>query len=302
MSDFADPLSLQYDGWDAEEHRVDAQRLGLSLQGVARIYRITYHFYLTGQLPTRLTNPDVRILVGPPTPGSLSYAVWVLMEHGRLVAYPQLLADFADLCVPEFIKAMLAKRGGRSKDMSDAIDKIYDLAKENIEINKRLVDFAREVHQGQLEARREDRIDKERLLGVVERLSQRTSSAMIDMVAPVGHSTRMLTNSKGQEAEFVVDEPTADVIRAKGDLEVLDEVRMKVKLGAVDTIARTCKITAPEFDRPIKAKITDPALMLPRNVYTHALDHAETVIITGKPAHKDGELYLFYISDAKPAS
>jgi hypothetical protein len=184
--------------------------------------------------------------------------------------------------------------------MSDAIDKIYDLAKENAEINRRLVEFSREVHQGHLETHRADRIDKEQLLGIIDRMSQRNSSAMIDMVAPVGHTTKTLTNAKGLEAEFVIDPPTADVIRAKGDLEVLDEVTMRVKLGAVDTLNRTCKIIAPELDRPVRATVTDPALMMPRNVYTHALDNAETLVITGKPALKDGELHIFYISNARP--
>jgi len=301
MPDFTEPVPLEYDGWDAVEHRVDAQKLGQSLQGIGRLYRATYHFYLTGQLPSRLVSPDVRVLVGPPEPGSLTYLIWILMAHGRLVAYPQLLAEFADICVPEFIKAMIGMRGGQTKAMSDAIDKIYDLAKDNAEINRRIVDYAREVHQGDLETHRSDRLDKERLYEVIDRLSQRNSSAMIEMVAPVGHSARTLTNSKGKEAEFVVDEPTADVIRAKGDLEVQDEVKMRVTLGAVDTISRTCKIIAPELGRPIKAKITDPALMMTRNVYTHALDNAQAVIITGKPALKDGELHIFYISDAKPA-
>lgn len=285
-------ISLEYKGWDATDNLIEAKKVGLSLQGVSRLYATTYHFYLTGQLPKRLVNPDVRILVGPPKPGSLSYAVWVFLAHGKLLAYPALLAEFVDLCVPELIKAALAKRGKRENEFYDASEKIYDMAKDNIEIANRVLDFATEVHRDHVR-------DKEKLHSTIEFLAQKNGPAMIEMVSPVGTSVKQLNNASGSPSELLIDEPMADVIRAQGDLEVEDEREMKVSIGAIDKINKTCRVLSNEFPHPIKGRITDPALMTPGNVYTGALDKAETLIIKGKPAFKDGKIHTLYISDAR---
>ena len=158
----------------------------------------------------------------------------------------------------------------------------------------RFADFASDVH-------RAHQVDKEWLHGLVDRLAQKNSSAMIETVAPVGDSVKTLTLAKQKPAEFIIDEPIADTIRAMGNLDVQDAVEMVVRLTAVDTVSRTVKITSAQHPKSIRAKIIDPALMLPQNAYTRALDNHTPVRITAKPVLKDGELYMYYISDAKAA-
>lgn len=289
----SEPFPIEYDGWDATEHVMEAQKLGLSLQGIARIYRSTSHFYLTGQMPVRLKTADVRILAGPPKQGSISYIIWVMLAHGRLAMYPELIKEFADICIPEFVKAMLAKRSNQTQALETAIDTIRDISKDNTLLANRFMDYATAVHTS-------DQLDKERLHGLIDRLAQQNSSAMIEMVAPVGSTVKTLSHAKKRPGEFLIDEPIADTIRAKGNLEVGDPVQMTVRLTAVDTTNRTVKISSPQFSKPIKAKIIDPALMLPQNAYTNALDNHTPVHITAKPVLKDGKLYMYYVIDAKP--
>jgi hypothetical protein len=289
-----EPLAIEYDGWDAAEHLVEAQKLGLSLQGIARLYRSTSHFYLTGQRPARLRTADVRILAGPPQAGSISYLIWVMLAHGRLAVYPQLIKEFADICIPEFVKAMLAKRSNQTKALETAIETIREISKDKTLLANRFMDFAETVQ-------RSDQVDKERLHLLIDRMAHQNSSAMIEMVAPVGNTVKTLTHAKKKAGEFVIDEPIADTIRAKGNLEVRDAVQLKVRLTAVDTTNRTVKITAPEFKKPVRAKIIDPALIQPQNAYTHALDNHTLINITAKPVFKDGELYMYYVTDGKPA-
>lgn len=292
------PQPLEFDGLDADEHRIDAQKLGYALGGISKLYRSVNHFYFTGMIPTQIRKPEVQILIGPPRAGSITYALWVVIAHGRLPMYPELLAEFADLCTPQIVKAVIAKRAGQPKIAEKAIDAVHDIAKENAEVAKRVLDYAQLVEQGHQERDRAGRDERATLVALVERLAQANGSAMTNMVAPIGPSARTLTHFKGRPAEFVIDEPAADVIRAKGALEVLDETTMKVKIEAVDKISKTCKVVSEEWPGPVKGKITDPALDTPENVYTHALDTATEILVTGKPVLKDGELHMFYISNA----
>lgn len=254
----AEPTPIQYDGWDAAEQMMDAQKLGLSLQGLARLYRSTSHFYLTGATPQRLRNADVRVLAGPPQPGSISYVIWVMLAHGRLAMYPELLREFADICIPEFVKALIAKRGNQTKALEKAVDTIAEMAKDNAAITNRFMDFAERVHKA-------DQLDKKRLHGLIERFAQKNSSALIDLVAPVGTTVRTLTHAKDKPAEMMIDEPTADTIRAQGTLAVLEPVQMVVRLMAVDMTNRTVKVLSTENKKPVRARIVDPALMQPQN-------------------------------------
>lgn len=294
------PLPLEFEGLDAGEHRIDAQQLGRSLGGIARLYRSVNHFYFTGVIPTQMRRPDVRILVGPPREGSITYALWVLIAHGRLPLYPELLADFADAVTPQLVKSVIAKRAGQPKVAERAMDIVHEIAKDNSEVAKRLLEYGQLVEVGHQARERESHQEKAQLMALVERLAQVNGSALTNMVAPVGNSARSLTHAKSEDAEYVIDEPAADAIRAKGVLEVLDAETIKVRIEAVDKIARTCKIVSEDWEFPVRGKITDPSIDTPENVYTKALDAATNVIITGKPVLKDGKLHMFYISDAVP--
>ncbi len=293
--ELASPLRMELDGWDAADNRVEVQQLGQSLQGAGRIYKTAYHFYFTGQLVGRLRKPDVRVLISPPQEGSFSYLLWVLLAHGRLSVYPELLAAAADLCVPEMVKATLAKRAGQRQIAEQAIEKVHDIAKDNGEITRRFIDYAAKVEEGHQR-------DKERLFAAIDKLTENmgnvTASAITALVDPIGKSVRQLTHADKQPAEYVIDEPSAAVIRARGELEVRDITSMTVKLVAVDMLSRTCRIVTAESPKPISGKITDPAILSTENIYTRALDKGSEIVVTGKPVLKDGELITFYISDA----
>ncbi|WP_139165392.1 hypothetical protein [Filomicrobium insigne] len=278
---------------------IDAQQLGRSLAGIGRLYRSVNHFYFTGKMPTKIRKSEVQILVGPPQEGSISYALWVLIAHGTLPMYPQLLAEFSDICTPEVVKAVIAKRAGQTKIAEKAIDKIAEIAEHNAELSKRFIEYAQLVEAGHQERARADQQDKAKLLGVIERLGQLNASAMTEMVAPVGPSVRQLVHSKGDTAEYVIDEPVADAIRSRGVLEVQEAISMTVRIEAVDKIRRTCKIISGDGTPPITGKITDPVVTEPQNVYTRALDNATPIVVTGKPVLKDGDWHAFYISGAR---
>jgi hypothetical protein len=66
----------------------------------------------------------------------------------------------------------------------------------------------------------------------------------------------------------------------------------------VDTITGAAKLMLVGHDHHLRTKITDPALKVPENVYTHALDTAAVVTVTAKPVLKEGVVSTLYVSDA----
>ena len=73
---------------------------------------------------------------------------------------------------------------------------------------------------------------------------------------------------------------------------------MMAKLLGVDTTNGLCKVQLGEDGAVFRGKITDPALKLPQNVYTHALDTQQDIELMAKSVIKGGEIVNLYISDA----
>lgn len=283
----AQPATLTFDGGDAANHYVDAAYLGQSLQGTAKLYNSVTHFWYQGQIPSRYV-PEIRIAVGPPTDGCLTYVIWFMVVHGRLALYPQLLFELADLAIPHFIKAIFAKKAGRPSEMEKALDVIQELARQN-------TDLAKTVHGDSIR-------DKDRLFGLVEKLTDSNQQALREIAAPVGPSVKTITHFRNIiDGSFTIDEPIADAFRAKADVEVGDLTTYRARFIGVDKAAGSCRLEIEGLDKLVRGKITDPGLAIPMNPYTHALDSGTTVLITGKPVLKEGEIKTLYISDVKGA-
>jgi len=280
------PLTVSFDGGDANQHLVDVGLLGQSLQGTARIYNSVAHFWFHGVVPNRLVAPHMRFLAGPPGEGSLTYVVWLMMNSGTLAVYPQLLCTLGDLAIPQFVKAVFSKKAGRKTELDKALDTIADMGRQ-------YGDLAKMMHDGHM-------TDKAALFGIVDKLTSTNGSALSNLAAPVGPSVKAITHFKATDQEYVVDEPTAEAFRAKEELIVGDELTYRGKLSAVDKKTGTCRFEPEDGSKEVRAKITDPSLTVPSNVYTHALDTAGTIEIKGKPVLRNGEITTLYISNAKP--
>lgn len=283
--EIARPVTLTFNGGDADNHYVDAAYLGQSLHGTAKLYNSVAHYWYQGQIPRRLV-PEIRIAVGPPEDGCLTYVIWFMVVHGRLALYPQLLFQLADLAIPNFVKAVFARKAGRPNEMEKALDVIRDLAQQN-------TDLARTVHADDLQ-------DKKQLFGIVEKLMDVNQRSFKELAAPVGPSVKSITHFKGDDSgSFTIDEPIADAMRASTDLEVGDLTTYRARFVGVDKAAGSCRVEIEGREGFVRGRITDPGLAIPLNPYTHALDTGTAVILTGKPVMKDGEIKTLYISDVK---
>lgn len=93
--------------------------------------------------------------------------------------------------------------------------------------------------------------------------------------------------------------PTAEALREEGTVVGPAESHV-ARVSAVDKTNGRCKFEIEGMGQPVKATIADPAIKLPGNLYTHALDTNEFLLITAKPMlNRRGEVKEFFILDAK---
>src|SRR5690606_29002084 len=111
---------------------------------------------------------------------------------------------------------------------------------------------------------------------------------------------KTITHFDNTPVAEVVDEPMAEVMRSKENLEVGTQAEMPAILLGVDTVTGACRVELRDSGIVARGKITDPSLKSPQNVYTSALDRKNVVILTAKPVIKDGEISKLFISDARP--
>jgi hypothetical protein len=280
------PFQLEYQGGDADRHTADAAYIGQSIQGTAKLYNSVIGWHFHGKMLTPSLQ-DVRVHVGPVKEGSLFYLIYLMMAHGKLAVYPQLWSEAAKLVIPPMIKALIARRSGQNQIVEKQVDAM-------LEMFRRHDDFARQVHR--------DHVKTEgKLLRLVDQLVDTNRRPLADMTAPIGRTVKQIEHFKNLPEPIVVDEPVAEALRAPEGAVVGKIETYSGRLKAVDTTTGACKFLMDDAEKPLRCKITDPALLTPENVYTHALDTQGHVTITAKPVSKNGKVSTLYVSDAKPS-
>lgn len=282
-----EPIKLEFSGRDADLHRMDAVLLGQSLSGMARLYNSIGHFHFNRKVKGAAYS-DVRVQVGPPEPGSIFYIIYMMMVHGQMAMYPELLFELGEMAIPSIIKAVVAKKTGQTSEMDKALDIIQLQAEQH-----------HELAMGNLKDGQQTR---DALLEVVKVLAHANSTPLADMAAPIGRTVNELRQIPRSADPIVIDAPTAEALRSKEDITVGNTQTFKGIFRAVDTTTGAFRMEA-EGGQELKGKITDPALLTPKNFYTHALDTQEVVAIVAKPTLKeDGSVHRLFVSDAGKAS
>ncbi|KAB2875287.1 MAG: hypothetical protein F9K38_14810 [Pseudorhodoplanes sp.] len=279
------PFELSFDGRDADGHTADALYIGQSLQGIARLYNSVIGWHLHGRILAPAFQ-DVRVHVGPPKDGSLLYIIYMMMVHGKMAVYPEIFFELAQFLIPAAVKALIARRSGQMKIVEKQADAM-------LEMYRRYDEFARQVHSDHVR-------EKGQLLDVLKTLADANRKPLADMTAPVGRTVKQIEHFKNLPEPVVVDEPIAEALRTQDGAVVGELEKYFGKLVAVDTVTGACKLLLDDSAKPIKGKITDPALAMPENPYTHALDTQTHVTVTAKPVSKNGKISTLYVSDAKP--
>jgi hypothetical protein len=171
----------------------------------------------------------------------------------------------------------------RKSETARAIDALHDIANKHAE-------FATQVHKGHMR-------DKAWLQDMVEHLARENRMPLRELPDPVGKTVRLIQVGDVKRGP-IIDEPSAEVLRARDELELGDSVEYNVKIEGVFKTNGACKIRLLDESRIVSGKIMDPALERPGNVYTKALNEGAVIHVTAKPTLKSGKLHKLFISHA----
>lgn len=97
---------------------------------------------------------------------------------------------------------------------------------------------------------------------------------------------------------FIIDLPTADAIRAKGELEVTSLQEIDLRLDGF--VHHTKKLNVENPENPgtfISADIRDPAFDVVPNAYTEAANVKGVLRVQAKLGYRAGVLEKIYIMD-----
>lgn len=201
------------------------------------------------------------------------------MTWGHLPVFPDAFYDLAELAVPEFVKAMIAKTTGQDALVEKMIDQNHELLKAFQERGFKT---------------------EERLLGMVEKLALQNRTPLAEMSAAVGRTASRSVYASPNVDPFEIDEAIAEALRSRKDLKVGEMVTIRGFLSKVDKKTGAFRLQESESGREITGRITDPSLYVANNIYTHALDAALPISVSGKPTlDEKGEIQKLFVSDAK---
>lgn len=270
-------VNLVFDGREADGHKIDARQLGNSLIGLDRTVSAAAFLMVNGRLPKRRERVvDVFVAAKQPEAGSVNLPTiienvpWVLPLAGEVIqSYG---VDF----IRNFISWLLLWRGGRKAEAQAYMDSMIEVLKEN-----------NRSHEASNEAWQRT------FLSFVEHLSP----AAKQIVDPVGRTASVLRIGDHSSDSVTIDEPTADAIRSKEDLELTEKETVKATVDGFIRRTRTLKLIMEDGSYQT-AEVRDPAFDYDPNIYIDALAEAKILSITIRKSLRAGKLYKLYVLDA----
>ena len=279
-----EPIPVSYTGLFADAHLVDAQQYGKSIIGVSKLANSICHLFFFASITHDSRSYQIHFYVGPSKKNGLLQELFAVMNSGNMPMFMPILTKVAKTFIERTFDAVIKTTINRKSDATMAIEAIHDLASQHAE-------FSKQVHDGHMR-------DKAWLQEMVQHLVSENRASLREIPDPIGKSVRQVRIGTERNGT-IIDEPAAEVLRARDIMSVGDAKKYKVRLEGVFKTNGACKVRLLDQDRVVSGKITDPAVSNPGNIYTTALNEGAVLQVTAKPTLRKGELHRLFISDAK---
>lgn len=279
-------IPIKYTGLYSDDHIIDLQEFGISIQGWGKLTNSIFNFYLSGNIARNAKAYQVRLFLAPPEPGCVVFDILAVLASGQLPLYAPVLCDLASDYVIPMIKAVILNRLGKKDAKDQMLDKIVEMAMNH-------QSFARDVHEGHMR-------DKAWLQGHIDTLTGKNSPALKQIAEPIGSTCKEISLGNPSPAQTLIGEAEAKVLSTKEEMIVDDPKEYVGTFEAVDTTNGNCKFVPTGSDVALSGRITDPVILLPQNPYTHSLDTKEPVKVHAKAVSQNGEVVKLFISNSLP--
>lgn len=277
-------LIIKFDGGDADTHAVGMRALGRSLIGFDRLISDGIILVAARRLPKRGERAPVVIKAQEPRPGSHEIYAFIQEHSDELLLGVKILGDSSGNFIWEWTSCVLEYFGGRKMESQKHLDAILKLNAAHL--------AARDKSEERMLA------EQDKWRNLLVRLIEREGRPAIEAVSAIGPSVRKLTLSTPTSQKTIIDEPMADAVRAKGEVEVSDLRTMSLKADGWIYHSRTLSVEHPDHNgKYISAKVRDPIGEEEPNVYADAARNKATITVQAKTAHRDAVLDSIYIMD-----
>jgi hypothetical protein len=291
-------LIFRFEGLDADRHVLAARDMGHALIGVDKIVRAALTTIDNRRFSGRGRSGAgvFSLMAAEPIRGSVELQAMIEVAALTLPFYADVALALRAKMVERCVDFVLLRLGGRHREADGAMEKILDFMSEE-HAAMRAAEDARDKRS--LEDRERER-EHHRLM--FDKMADTLRPAARDAVYPIGRSCRTLTTgSRGTEAPSIIDEPTADAIRAKEPLEVGDVCEITFKVDGLTRSKRHLRVYDPESidDRFFTINVVDPDFERLDGPYSLAIAGRGQLRLTGKPTRKqDGTLHAFHAISA----
>lgn len=274
-----EPITLRYEGMDADHALVDLGQLGISLQGASKLIAGGGHIALTGKFNRNEYGETIRVLTRPARPGS--YELTLLLAPLIPLATPFLPVIDAAVrtattkIVEAAVNATIGRWAGR-KPEADAAKDIAVTALQEMGHTSRIA------------------------IEAMERMAVAMHGPVKNIVAPIGQSTETLMIGTPSSGAFRVNAADKETIVARSPIEVGDETVWTVTLTELDLVTHSCKVSIANDEKPqrrIAGTITDPVIGTPNNPYSSAFDAQAPLEVRAKAQYVGGEIDRLFISN-----
>lgn len=279
-------IVIKYDGGDADRHFVEMRSFGNSLLGFERIISDGLIFLGEGRLPRRGERHARIVKAKEPVIGSTELPIVLTQAAGLLPLGWWLLQTGAAEAVSYFATYVFTKLSGRKTEAQEALEALVKMRE--IEAKERV---AAERQWLEHEASWRDQLFT---------LTNRLAMSAIRAVAPIGPSVDQFKLNGSKAPPLLVDLPTADAIRARGELEVTELREIELRVDGFVHHSKKLNVENPE--QPgcyISADVRDPIFEQVPNAYTEAAANQSVIRVRAKLGYRAGLLERIYIMDSE---
>jgi len=261
-------LTIRYEGNDAEQHQLDLNQLGQSIQGFARIFAVSANVLKTGKLNKHFDSLDVKVVA---LPVSEHHCFEVMAAVQSVATSKELWSGVFGAVLAAVVQFVLSRRD------KDEMKYLSEALKQALQNNQGTVD---------------------KLVNTIEKMADGLRPAARQALTPIERSCKRIDlysgGSKFTELDAAIKQSFADA-----DAVISDHASVYVGIiSEFDMATGTCKITLDGETTRLAALVTDPIYNRPNNVYVEAMASSRPIRFVAKAElDADGNPVRLYISD-----
>lgn len=287
------PFSVTYDGRGASAHVINMRHFGEALVGLDGVINRGLIGLAERRIPTSRERIRVVLDVSEPRHGCVAIVGAAVSVYQAIQpVLPFIIEQFKEKSfdlILHWLGAVFNIHGGRAKDADKHIDKLIDAFSQT---NERIMDD-RQAEREAIFA------DKQHEREFILRLIESVKNDAVRVVTPLGKSAATVSfGIKFDERSVTVDEPMAQAVRSKDDLEIGDMETMTVMLDAPFRQRGAAKVEIEGMlGRLIQAEIRDPRFNTSDDPYVAAFASRTPLRVLARRAIREGETLKIYIMD-----